>query len=590
MRGLHLLTLLSTVILNTCFAYSNPTIDIWGHNPGAIMSYEKFSDSTTPQDVKSNIEKIPGLHITELGGPGQMTRVSFRGMNSRHTLFKIDGIPLRDASDSVDASSLFSNTLEIANVTPGSGGVFEGSGSTGGTVEMRTPFSKEHPHKTTGMGGSHDTGYVHTMHGMHNDHTSSVIHVDGFNTKGIRQKGPQRIYGERAHAQKGSVAAALAHQRGPQQFSLTLRHIAARSKYDTNGPAGPFSPKPQGTCSQGLTLLGAKISQQELKTHHQLQTFLTQNKLKSSHSPSSELKNYGAYYRADHHLTQKTSITGLAGVDFDTLQKDAFKREDIVKSHAGFLCQYHITSALSVHGGLRHNHHQKFGQITTYSIGTEWAEETKGVALGMRTGYLNPSLYDLHVSDQYTRANPHLRPEESQTFDIMLWKKINDNSELKIKPFWTRVKKMIQSTSVSGGQFQNQNIPGASHVSGVETIFTITPSKKWFHEASYGYTNFDLKSPHTNTEFPKHKIALTSGFKPNDKLSLQGELTFIGQRRSQGHTLKAHTKANLSAEYKLNKQAKLFGRIDNLFDARYTESYFFQTPGQSFYVGTQIYY
>lgn len=398
------------------------------------------------------------------------------------------------------------------------------------------------------------------------------------------------MYGERAHAQKGSIAGALTHQSGPQQFSLTLRHMAAHSKYDTNGPTGPFSPKPQDTCSQGLTLLGAKISRQELKTHHQLQTFLTQNKVKSAGTPSSELRNYGAYYRADHHLTQKTSITGLAGIDFDTLQKDTFKQENITKSHAGFLCQHHITPTLSVHGGLRYNHHQKFGQITTYSIGTEWAKKTKGIALGIRTGYLNPSLYDLHVNDQYIRANPHLRPEESQTFDVVLWKKFGTHTALKVKPFWTRVKKMIQSTSVSGGQFQNQNISGSSYVSGVETTLTLTPSKRWCHEASYGYTNFNLTSPQTNTEFPKHKTTLTSAFNPNDALSLKSEIAFIGQRKSQGHTLHAYTKANLSAEYRLNNKAKLFGRIDNLFDARYTETYYFQTLGQSFYVGTQIYY
>ncbi|UNM05640.1 MAG: TonB-dependent receptor [Holosporaceae bacterium] len=55
--------------------------------------------------------------------------------------------------------------------------------------------------------------------------------------------------------------------------------------------------------------------------------------------------------------------------------------------------------------------------------------------------------------------------------------------------------------------------------------------------------------------------------------------------KSQGHTLHAYTKANLSAEYRLNDQAKLFGRIDNLFDARYTETYYFQTPGQIFLCG-----
>lgn len=182
MQELRLLTLFSAVTIKACLSYSNPTVNIWGHNPGAIMCHENFSETAAPQDTKSNIEKIPGLHITELGGPGQMTRVSFRGRSSRHTLFKIDGIPLRDASDSIDASSLFSNTLEIVNVTPGSGGIFEGSGSTGGTVNMQTPFPKEHLHKTTLMGAA-------TIQAMCTPCTArtTIIHQASFMQMGLIQ-------------------------------------------------------------------------------------------------------------------------------------------------------------------------------------------------------------------------------------------------------------------------------------------------------------------------------------------------------------------------------------------------------------------
>jgi vitamin B12 transporter len=47
-----------------------------------------------------------------------------------------------------------------------------------------------------------------------------------------------------------------------------------------------------------------------------------------------------------------------------------------------------------------------------------------------------------------------------------------------------------------------------------------------------------------------------------------------------------YTKVDLALDYKLNNHFTFWTRIDNLFDADYTEN-FFQTPGVSVYGGVK---
>ena len=50
-------------------------------------------------------------------------------------------------------------------------------------------------------------------------------------------------------------------------------------------------------------------------------------------------------------------------------------------------------------------------------------------------------------------------------------------------------------------------------------------------------------------------------------------------------TLRAFTLVNLAGAWKLNPGVELFGRIENLADARYQEVYGFNTPGRATYAG-----
>ena len=452
---------------------------------------------------------------------------------------------------------------------------------------MKTPFLKPHQNQTSAWAGSNDTGYFHTAHNKTHKGTALVFHAEGLSTKGISQRGGLRKYGEKAHVQQGTLAAGLRHQSGKHTSQLTARQINKKNKYDL---FGPFSAKPQGTLTETHSIIGGHITSDSPKSQQKLQGFLTEKKLKSSNTSRSTLLNYGTNYHLHHHMSQKNSGLFLLGGDVDHLERGAFKKDYVFKLYIGGELHHHINKSLSLYGGLRYNRHQTFGNTITYGIGTKWVGTNKTLDLRYRTGFLNPSLYNLHVNDTYAVSNPRLKPEESRTLDGTYTHNINQKLVVSIRPFWTELKKMIQGISIHPNRYQNQNISGSSRVSGAETVLKYSPSDEWTHQANYAYTNLDISRPGLDKEYPKHKASFMSTYKYSDATSFKTQVNYVGQRKNMNHKLHAHTLFNLSIDHMIKGNATLYGRIDNLFDVRYEEIYNFQTPGRSIYAGIQIRY
>src|SRR5579871_4019296 len=57
------------------------------------------------------LSAIPGVHVSQSGGPGGNASVFVRGTNSNHVLVLRDGMPLNDASDSSGAFNFGVDTL-----------------------------------------------------------------------------------------------------------------------------------------------------------------------------------------------------------------------------------------------------------------------------------------------------------------------------------------------------------------------------------------------------------------------------------------------------------------------------------------------
>ena len=85
------------------------------------------------------LSAVPGIHVSQSGGPGGNASVFVRGTNSNQVLVLRDGMPLNDASNSSGAFNFGTDTLadvERIEVIRGPMASLYGSGAIGGVINL----------------------------------------------------------------------------------------------------------------------------------------------------------------------------------------------------------------------------------------------------------------------------------------------------------------------------------------------------------------------------------------------------------------------------------------------------------------------
>jgi vitamin B12 transporter len=516
---------------------------------------------------------------------GQLSLASFRGQTSRNTLLKVDDIPVQTVEGSTNLSPFLGGATSLKKIIPGSQGVRYGNGATGGVILMETPFLDDHQTLTSEV-GSFDSVYLHASSGMSHSSQEGVVHGESSYTSGLPQYGPRRQLGEKGRVGTMHVATALKRPlTSTTSFKITARYSEGNSKYDAFHAA---TSKPQSTEQRGLTLLGASLKNTSLHTTHHIQTFLSLNKIKESSPSLSEALLSGIDYTGEATWSPRSSSLLLAGVQ-DARFKSVAAEKTRASSYVGLIQQGKLSSRFSLEGGGRIDYHQCFGFHTTYTGTAAYAlSEDMTLKSNARTGFLTPSLYSLYVTNAYVEGNPHLKSEKTQTIDLGVeGHGLNQRLSFQLLHFWTKIERMIYARQ-EGSRYQSLNLPGASHISGMESVVSYEVSPALTLEANYSYTNFDIKQANVNTEFPKHKVYLGGRIVGPHAIEISPDIQYISRRQSQGHDLKAYALFNVKIHHKMTPTISFYGRIDNLWDKRYVQTYDYQTPGRAFYVGAHL--
>jgi outer membrane cobalamin receptor len=91
------------------------------------------------RDVGELLQGVPGLVVTQSGGPGAASHVSIRGSASNEVLVMLDGVPLNSSLDGdVDLSRLSLETAERVVVHTGAQSARFGPGALAGVIEIQT--------------------------------------------------------------------------------------------------------------------------------------------------------------------------------------------------------------------------------------------------------------------------------------------------------------------------------------------------------------------------------------------------------------------------------------------------------------------
>jgi vitamin B12 transporter len=200
-------------------------------------------------------------------------------------------------------------------------------------------------------------------------------------------------------------------------------------------------------------------------------------------------------------------------------------------------------------------------------------------------------------------GDPNLAPEQSFGVDAGVDQKLfNDRVTASATLFDTRYRDLIDFADVAactptqvatgGGCYYNV---GRAETRGVELSgqAVIVPDV-WRARATYTYLDAtDLDTHSELLQRARNKGSLSVIYDGIAKLEFETRLTLVGARLDTNFTasppvivtLAPYAKLDLLANYKFNDSLTMFGRVENLTDARYEEVFDYGTAGRSYYAG-----
>ncbi len=322
-----------------------------------------------------------------------------------------------------------------------------------------------------------------------------------------------------------------------------------------------------------------------------------------------QLLLFGAQDQNETLRTNSSSVTDPITFDETFFTTNAERRND-----AGWLqLQNQLTKQLYLVSNVRYDANEDFGDHTTFRVAPVYIvpETDTKLKASYGTGFKAPSLEDLFVNfPPFFFGNPNLKPEESKGWDVGFEQPVAGNIRFGSTYFRNDINNLIASNSTLTSLI---NINTASTF-GVENFAAWQVSKYLNFRADYTYTVakadsvLDCTGPPCSGQQllrrPKNKASLTANWQATDKLSFSATLIYVGSwwditrqtfpTPSNPFGTNLYVKApgfttvNLAANYALDDDVTLFGRIDNLLNKQYEDPLGFMRPGFGAYAGIRL--
>lgn len=566
------------------------------------------------------LKEIPGLSITQLGGPGKQTSVFLRGTNSNHTLVILDGVKLNDPSspsNAFDFSSLNVYDISRIEVVRGSQSTLYGSDAIGGVINIITKKGSGKPqYHFEGEGGSNNyyrsnLSALGSFGNLNYSFFASQAASDGISAS-------NKIYGnvENDGFSNSAIAANLEMIFDENlKAGFIYKFSKSKADLDQNEKLGD---DPNYTFKQEEHLARFNFSALSFKglwkqnlSASFIRRFSNALDLPDAihKNTSSDSYNKGSRFKIDWqnnlYFIPQNLIT--FGVERETETANSsyssngdwgpfnsvFPKQSVYTTGIYLQDQFEYNKSLFVTAGIRYDKHQKFGSVSTFRIAPVYfiqSTNTK-IKFSYGNGFKAPSLYYLYDP---AFGNPELKPEKSKSWDAGIEQFIdNGNYSFSITYFSADINDMFGYDK----NFKTINIAKAKS-SGVE-ITTLAKFNKLSFNANYTYTNaiddYEL-SPEYKQELlrrPKNQFYFYANYFISQDFDANISVKYVGKRIDKDFssfpakriTLQDYTLFNIAMNYKLFDEVTLNGRIENLFDKKYEEVLYYGTLGRTFYIG-----
>ncbi|WP_198152697.1 TonB-dependent receptor plug domain-containing protein [Tsuneonella dongtanensis] len=571
-------------------------------------------------DLTRALRRMPGVTITRNGSVGGFTGVRVRGAGAEQLLVLIDGVKVNDVSSpggGFDFGNLMAEEVGKVELLRGSHSVVWGSDAIAGVMNLSTRTAN-------GVAASAEYG------GPRQVSTQALAGVDGRLVEASVSGGWVRS--------RGISSAAIGTERdGFEQWHVSGRARAfladglsavASGRYadgslDLDGFPPPTFFVFDDTNERQDTRERSGRAGLEYKGDRLM---LSAGVVRSANDRDLVDEDTGPapYYETTGRLT-RAELFGryrLAGrfenvrIDFGADREwsrftaDGAFSADRGSAHTASghaMLTYDRNGGVILGVGARYDDHNRFGG--EWTLGANGAVELAD-GLDLRAsygeGFKAPTLFQL-LSDF---GNPALSPERSKSYDVGLT--YSDNAFSAALSLFRRDSRdlidFVSCFGVTGGictnrPFGTYDNVGRARAEGFEVELGAEPVRGLGFGAAYSYAKSRDRDAGTDlARRPRHALTLTGDWDTDPLhhrgLKLGADLRLVGDSfddagnftRIDGHALVdlRASKVLFALDMRQQYDVELFGRVENLFDARYTEVAGYGTQGRAAYVGVRV--
>ncbi len=595
----------SLLIATNLFSQELSTITV----TSATKSEQSIKDVTSNVEVitKEEIEErhfnsvnealntISGISLNSNGGLGSTSSVYLRGMGNSRILVLIDGIRFQDPSNTSGAnlSHLMINDIERIEVIKGAQSGIWGADAAAGVINIITTKANKGTNASINLeAGSFNTKkYGATIsHGTENFDvklSASKIDTDGFTSQVPKKRNPKDFEDDGYENTTLSLNTNI-YITENSKLSFDVKDINAKVEYD----GGAWNDSGENKANNDTfksdvdtTIYSASYSQ-KIKSHNiKLKYELSKFKRHEIGTTSGVLKFSGETQNIEindefKYLENDFLIfgAGLNKDDVDYIKVDDTTNQRESKGKYFYLTNSNKFNKILLTESLRYDKYNNFDNKLTGKVGIKYNHnDDLSFTSNVGTAYNVPSI--IKEFNPWGQANPNLEPEETKSFDFGL-----NYKDISLTFFRSKIDNLIDW---SGSGYKN--VEGESTFKGYELEYNKAISENVL--IGFNYTRLSAKN--NKKEFlakrPVQTLKASLDYYGFEKIHFNVNAEYVGSRFSKndkdGEQTGKYTLWNSVVNYEINKNLKVYVKIDNIFNKYYQTIDGYATAERSAYVG-----
>ncbi len=556
----------------------------------------------TRQDIdRLQVKSLPellsgstGIDITQNGGIGTISSIFMRGTNSDHVLVLIDGIKVGSASAGTTPFEFVPiDQIDRVEIIRGPQSSLYGSEALGGVIQIftrKTEGSTKPKVMLSTGGGSYDTYRASGLVSGEWQNSWYSLGASSLGSAGINARQPiPGPYGfsqpDRDGFQNTAMNARAGHRfANDAEVEASFMRAQGDIAYDANfgGDHSNFITQVVGLSAKTKLLNNLLSSLRLGQSRDENTSFLPDNAFYSRFNTT----RWNASWLNDFSLTPSDKI--ILGSDYrldeidSSTQFTKTSRYDVgvFAEYRGQFWQRHF-----VNSSVRWDTNEAVGEYVTGSVGwrANW-EYGLSTFANFGNAFKAPSFNDLYFPDY---GNPHLKPEESTSFEAGLAGKY-PWLQWELRAYHTNIDNLISPVPDKNFNYMAQNL-GRAQIDGLEAEIA-TQILGWQSKL-----NMNILSPvsrDSNTRLPR-RADQTLSFDVSRSIA---DVDVGAKLLAQDHrfdnaqnTIKVggYVTVDLRAAYHLNKNWTLSAKLNNLLDKEYHTVNTYNTPGRNFFFTIQ---